>query len=96
MEEVLELEDYHLALIRQGSSMDTKCRADFDEQDISMIVQYIARDCSLVPLGEGHDNPLQCTCLENSMDRGTWGATVHGVTKSRTLLSDFTSLNNER
>ena len=30
------------------------------------------------------------TCLESSMDRGTWWATVHGVAKSRTQLSDFT------
>ena len=29
-------------------------------------------------------NPLQYSCLENSMDRGAWWATVHGVTKSRT------------
>ena len=32
--------------------------------------------------GEGHGNPLQYSCLENSMDRGPWGATVHGVGKS--------------
>ena len=38
------------------------------------------------PLEEGHGNPLQYSCLENPMDRGTWQATVHGVTKSRTLL----------
>ena len=30
--------------------------------------------------GEGNGNPLQYSCLENSMDRGTWKATVHGVT----------------
>ena len=29
--------------------------------------------------GEGNGNPLQYSCLENSMDRGTWQATVHGV-----------------
>ena len=29
--------------------------------------------------GAGNDNPFQCSCLENSMDRGTWSATVHGV-----------------
>ena len=40
--------------------------------------------------GEGHGNPLQYSCLENPMDRGAWWATVHGVTKSRTRLSDFT------
>ena len=31
--------------------------------------------------GEGNDNPLQCSRLENPMDRGAWWATVHGVTK---------------
>ena len=39
--------------------------------------------------GEGNGSPLQYSCLENSMDRGTWQATVHGVTKSRTPLNDF-------
>ena len=32
--------------------------------------------------GEGHGNPLQCSCMENAMDRGAWWALVHGVTKS--------------
>jgi len=40
--------------------------------------------------GEGNGNPLQCSCLENSMDGGAWRPTVHGVAKSRTRLSDFT------
>ena len=31
--------------------------------------------------GEGHGNPLQYSCQENSMDRGAWRAMVHGVTK---------------
>ena len=34
--------------------------------------------------GEGNGNPLQYSCLKNSMDRGAWQATVHGVAKSRT------------
>ena len=38
--------------------------------------------------GEGNGNPLQYSCLENSRDRGAWGATVHGVTMSWTCLSD--------
>ena len=42
--------------------------------------------------GEGNGNPLQDSCLENPMDGGAWWATVHGITKSRTKLSDFTSL----
>ena len=37
--------------------------------------------------GEGNDNPLQYSCLENPMDRGAWGATVHRVAKSQTRLS---------
>ena len=37
--------------------------------------------------GEKQGNPLQYTCLENSMDSGAWQATVHGVTKSQTQLS---------
>ena len=37
---------------------------------------------------EGNGNPLGYSCLENPMDRGAWWATVHGVTKSQTWLSD--------
>ena len=40
--------------------------------------------------GEGNGNPLQHSCLENPTDRGAWWATVHGVAKSPTGLSDFT------
>ena len=36
--------------------------------------------------GKGNGNPLQCSCLESSMDKGTWQATVHGIAKSRTQL----------
>ena len=48
------------------------------------------RDASLIPglgrsPGEGNGNPLQYSCLENSMDRGAWQTTVHGVAKSQTL-----------
>ena len=46
-------------------------------------------DLALIPglgrsPGEGHGNPLQYSCLENSMDRGAWQATVHGLAKSLT------------
>ena len=40
--------------------------------------------------GEGKGTPLQCSCLENPMDGGAWWAAVCGVTKSLTLLSNFT------
>ena len=36
--------------------------------------------------GRGHGNPLQCSCLENPMDRGAWWPTAHMVTKNRTRL----------
>ena len=56
---------------------------------------YNAGDSGSIPgsgrsPGEGNGNPLQYSCLENPMDRGAWWAAVHGVTKSRTRLSDFT------
>ena len=41
--------------------------------------------------GGRNGSPLQYSCLENSMDRGAWWATVHGVAKSWTRLSYFTS-----
>ena len=49
------------------------------------------RDAGSVPglgrsPGGGHGNPLQDSCLENPVDRGTWRATVHRVAQSRTLL----------
>ena len=52
-----------------------------------------AGDLGLIPglrrsPGGGHRNPLQYSCLENPMDRGAWQATVHGITKSQTRLSD--------
>ena len=40
--------------------------------------------------GEGNGNPLRYSCLENSEDGGAWWATVHGVAKTETRLSDFT------
>ena len=52
---------------------------------------YSAGDPGLVPgsgrsPGEGNGNPLQCSCLENPMDRQAWRAAVHGVAKSWTRL----------
>ena len=40
--------------------------------------------------GEGNGDPLQYSCLENPMDRGSWWAAVHGVAEGLTRLSDFT------
>ena len=59
------------------------------------------RDIGSVPglgrsSGGGHGNLLQRSCLENPMDRGAWRATVHGVPKSRTRLSDLAQHSTER
>ena len=53
-----------------------------------------ARDMSSIPgsgrsPGGGNCNLLQCSCLENSMDRAAWWITVHGVTESQTWLTDW-------
>ena len=42
--------------------------------------------------GEGNGNPLQYSCLENSLDRAAWQAAVHGVAKSWTQLSTHTHI----
>ena len=42
--------------------------------------------------GVENGNPFQFSCLENSMDRGAWWATVHGIPKSQTRLSTHTIL----
>ena len=52
------------------------------------------RDEGLIPglgrsLGEESDNPLQYSCLDNSMDRGVWRAAVYVATKSQTQLRDY-------
>ena len=41
--------------------------------------------------GEGNGNPLQCSCLGNPLDRGSWWATVHGIARSWAWLSDETT-----
>ena len=46
---------------------------------------------SLLCIGEGNGNPLQCSCLENPRDRGAWWAAVYGVAQSRTRLKRLSS-----
>ena len=62
---------------------------------VAQTVKHLRDDPGLIPgsgrsPGEENGNPLQYSCLENSMDGGAWRATVHGVTKSQIRLSDFT------
>ena len=46
---------------------------------------------SLSHIGEGNGNPLQCSCLENPRDGGTWWAAVYGVLQSQTRLKQLSS-----
>ena len=58
------------------------------------LTRVLCRVCEWIPtllfLAPSNGNPLQYSCLENPTDGRAWWATVHGVTKSRTRLSDFT------
>ena len=56
-----------------------------EESDMTEQLHF---DFSLSRIGEGNGNPIQYSCLENSMDRGAWRATVHGVPNSQTRLSN--------
>ena len=49
-------------------------------------IQSLGREDTLTREGNGY--PLQYSCLENSMNKGAWRATVHGVAESQTRLSD--------
>ena len=72
---------------------DSLCLWGFISSSDSKASACSGGDLGLIPgsgksPGEGNGNPLQYSCLENSMDRGAWWAVVHGVSKSWTRLSD--------
>ena len=69
--------------------METLALWDFPSGSDGKASGYNAGDLSSIPglgssPGEGNDNPLQYSCLENPMDGGAQYTTVHGVAKSRT------------
>ena len=71
----------------------TKHRAGFPGGSDSKESVCNAGDLSSIPglarsPAEGHSNLFQHSCLENSMDRGAWQSTFHGITKSQISLSD--------
>ena len=68
---------------------------DFSGGSDGKVSAYNAGDPDLIPgsgryPGDGNGSPLQYSCLENPMDEGAWRATVSGVARSRTRLSNFT------
>ena len=75
------------------SPPDSSVHGIFQARILEWIAMPFSRDLGLIPgLGrspeEGNGNPLQYFFLENPVDRGAWWATAHGVTKSRTPLSN--------
>ena len=74
------------------------CLLHWQEDSLSLMAQTVKNLPAMQRLGfnpsvrkipwRGGNYPLQYSCLENPMDRGAWPATVHGVAKSRTRLSD--------
>ena len=64
-----------------------------EELDMTERLQF---HFSLSCIGEGNDNPLQCSCLENPRDRGAWWAAVYGVSQSQTQLKRLSSSNSIR
>ena len=71
------LNTWEISLRRGSEGLSPRCGA---------IRHLILKSCIS---GEGTGNPLQYSCLGNPMDGGAWWATVHGVVKSHTRLSDF-------
>ena len=63
--------------------MVKKLLASADTQETVGLIPGLGRSP-----GVGNGNPVQYSCLENPMDRGTWKAIVHGAAKSGTQLSD--------
>ena len=61
-----------------------------DESQTRKQIYNIYKYVIYIYIREGNGTPLQYSCLENPMDGGAWWAAVHGVTKSRERLSDFT------
>ena len=57
---------------------------------VGVVMSLLFNMLSRLIIREGNGNPLQYSCLENTMDGGAWWTAVHGFAKSRTRLSDFT------
>ena len=98
----MEIPDHLTCFLRNlYAGQEATVRTRYGSTGASLVAQIVkASACSAGYLGsipgsgrspgEGNDNSLQYSCLENSMDGGAWSATVHGVAKSQTRLSDFT------
>ena len=81
-----------LANLISGSSAFSKYSLYLWKFSVQVLLKLSLEDFELTSMWYGEDNgtPLQYSCLENPMDRGSWKAAVHGVAEGPTWLSDFT------
>ena len=66
------------------------------DREESDTIEWLHFHFSLLCIGEGNGNPLQCSCLENPRDRGAWWAAVYGVAQSQTWLKWLSSSSSGR
>ena len=78
------------SVVVHGRSCSAACGISLDWGSNLCLLPWQADSYPLHHQGEGNGNPLQYSCLANPMARGAWWAAVHGVTRSRTRLSNFT------
>ena len=95
MPRAIILNGHTLKITRFGTSLEVQGLKDFPGGSDGKASAYSVGDPGSIPgwgrsPGEGNGTPLQYSCLENPRDGGAWWATVHGVAKSRTRLSNFT------
>ena len=69
--------------VRLSRRIETRCLLNLPANTGDAVDSGLIPELGRFP-GEGNGNPLQYSCLENSMNRGAWRATVHGVAKSQT------------
>ena len=95
----LRLKPMRCCMCTRGSPRTRGASSQAEEENVSLNIQiHSPRDhartqgvkvFSNLLSREGNGNPLQYSCQENPMERGTWRATIHGVIKSQTWLSDW-------
>ena len=71
-----------------GGAWWAEVHGGLEESDLTERLHF---HFSLLRIGEGNGNPLQCSCLENPRDGGAWWAPVYGVTQSRIRLKRLSS-----
>ena len=97
MDQAFFLINFYWSVVALLCCVSFCCTSNISASQVALVVKNPPanagdiRDVGSIPESgrsakEGKGNPLQYSCLENPMDRGTWQATVHRITKSQTQL----------